>query len=46
MMPKYEARFMDFLRYAPHINIEKLKVKRFFFGLNVIILVKVRILMP
>ena len=45
-MPKYEARFMDLLYYAPHLNIEKLKVNRFVFGLNVSIREKVRILMP
>ena len=25
-MPKYEARFMELLRYAPHLNTEKLRV--------------------
>jgi hypothetical protein len=34
------------LRYAPHLNTEKLKVNKFMFGLNVNIRAKVRILMP
>ena len=25
-VPEYEARFMELLRYAPHLNTEKLKV--------------------
>jgi hypothetical protein len=37
---------MELLRYAPHLNIEKLKVNKFVFSLNVIIHAKVRILMP
>jgi hypothetical protein len=37
---------MELLRYDPHLNIEKLKVIKFLFGLNVIIHAKVRILMP
>jgi hypothetical protein len=37
---------MELLRYALHINSEKLKVNRFLFGLNVSIHEKVRILMP
>jgi hypothetical protein len=45
-MPEYEARFMELLRYAPHLNTEKLKVNRFVFGLNDSLGVKVRILMP
>jgi hypothetical protein len=45
-VPKYEARFMELLRYAPHLNIEKLKVNKFVFDLNFNIHVKVRILMP
>jgi hypothetical protein len=45
-MPEYEARFMELLRYAPHLNTEKLKVKRFVFGLNGSLRTKVRILMP
>jgi hypothetical protein len=46
MVPKYEAHFMEFLWYALHLNIEKLKVNKFVFGLNVNICAKVRILMP
>jgi hypothetical protein len=45
-MPEYEAHFMELLRYAPHLNTEKLKVNKFMFGLNVNIRAKVRILMP
>jgi hypothetical protein len=45
-VPEYEARFMELLRYAPHLNTEKLKVNKFVFGLNFNIRVKVRILMP
>jgi hypothetical protein len=45
-VPEYEARFMELLRYAPHLNIEKLKVNRFVFGLNGSLRAKVRILMP
>jgi hypothetical protein len=37
---------MELLGYALHLNIEKLKVNRFFFGLNVNIHEKVSILMP
>jgi hypothetical protein len=46
MVPEYEAHFMELLRYAPHLNTEKLKVNKFMFGLNVSIRAKVRILMP
>jgi hypothetical protein len=46
MVPKYEAHFMELLRYAPHLNTEKLKVNRFVFGLNDSLREKVRILMP
>ena len=46
MVPEYEARFMELLRYAPHLNTEKLKVNRFVFGLNNSLHAKVRILMP
>jgi hypothetical protein len=46
MVPKYEARFMEMLWYAPHLNIEKLKVNWFVFGLNDSLRAKVRILMP
>jgi hypothetical protein len=45
-VPEYEARYMELLRYAPHLNTEKLKVNKFVFGLNFNIRVKVRILMP
>lgn len=37
---------MELLRYAPHLNTEKLKVNKFVYGLNVGIRNKVRILMP
>ena len=46
MVLEYEARFMELLRYAPHLNTEKLKVNRFMFGLNDSLRAKVRILMP
>jgi hypothetical protein len=45
-VPEYEARFMELLWYAPHLNTEKLKVNRFVFGLNGSLREKVRILMP
>ena len=45
-MPEYEARFMELLRYAPHLNTENLKVNRFVFDLNNSLRAKVRILMP
>ena len=45
-MPKYEACFMELLRYALHLKTEKLKVNRFVFGLNGSLRAKVRILMP
>jgi hypothetical protein len=45
-VPEYEARFMELLRYALHLNTEKLKVNRFVFGLNDSLRAKVRILMP
>jgi hypothetical protein len=45
-VPEYEAHFMELLRYALHLNTEKLKVNRFMFGLNVNIHENVRILMP
>ena len=45
-VPEYEARFMELLRYATHLNTEKLKVNRFVFGLNGNVQAKVRILMP
>jgi hypothetical protein len=37
---------MELLRYALHLNNEKLKVNRFVFGLNGSLHVKVRIFMP
>jgi hypothetical protein len=43
---EYEAGFMELLRYALHLNTEKLKVNKFMFGLNGSIRAKVRILMP
>jgi hypothetical protein len=45
-IPEYEAIFMELLRYAPHLNTEKLKVNKFVFGLNYNIRAKVRIMMP
>jgi hypothetical protein len=45
-VPKYEARFMELLWYAPHLNTKKLKVNGFVFGLNGSLRAKVRILMP
>jgi hypothetical protein len=45
-VPEYEARFMELLRYAPHLNTKKLKVNRFVLGLNDSLCAKVRILMP
>jgi hypothetical protein len=45
-VPEYEARFMELLRYALHLNTENLKVNRFVFGLNGSLRAKVRILMP
>jgi hypothetical protein len=46
MVLEYEARFMELLRYAPHLNMEKLKVNKFVFCLNFNIRMKVRIIMP
>jgi hypothetical protein len=46
MVSEYEARFMDLLRYAPHMNIQKLKVNKFLFSLNFNIHAKVSIQMP
>jgi hypothetical protein len=46
MVSEYEVRFMELLRYAPHMNTEKLKVNKFVFGLNFNIHHKLRILMP
>jgi hypothetical protein len=44
--PSMRPDFMELLRYAPHLNTEKLKVNKFVFSLNVNIRAKVRILMP
>jgi hypothetical protein len=46
MVSEYEAHFMGLLRYALHLNIEKLKVNMFVFGINVNIRAKVMIMMP
>ena len=46
MVPEYEACFMELLRYALHLNTEKLKVNRFVFGLNGDLRANVSILMP
>jgi hypothetical protein len=46
MVLEYEAKFMELLRYDPHLNMEKLKVNKFVFDLNFNIHAKVRILMP
>jgi hypothetical protein len=46
IVPEYEVGFMELLRYAPHLNTEKLKVNKFVFGLKFNIRVKVRILKP
>jgi hypothetical protein len=45
-VPEYKARFMELLWYALHLNIEKLKVNRFVFGLNDSLRAKVSTLMP
>jgi hypothetical protein len=45
-VPEYDAHFMELLQYAPHLNVEKLKVNWFLFGLNGSLRAKVRILMP
>lgn len=45
-MPKYEARFMEILMYAPHLNIEKLQAKKFVYGLNYNIRSMFQILVP
>jgi hypothetical protein len=46
MVPEYESHFMELLWYALHLNTEKIKVKRFVFGLNGNLHAKVRILLP
>jgi hypothetical protein len=43
---EYESRFMDLIRYDPHLKIEKLKVKKIVFILKFKVSEKVRILMP
>jgi hypothetical protein len=43
---EYEARFMEILMYAPHLNTKKLKFKKFVFDLSFNIRAKVRIIMP
>jgi hypothetical protein len=45
-VPEYEAHFMELLRYAPHLNTEKIKVNRFMFDINGGLREKVMILMP
>ena len=45
-MPEYEAHLIELLRYAFHLNTEKLKVSRFLFGLNDSLRAKARILVP
>jgi hypothetical protein len=37
---------MELLKYAPHLNTEKLKINKFVFGLNFNFQAKVRSLMP
>jgi hypothetical protein len=46
MVLKFEARFMELLRYAPLLNTDKLKINKFVFRINSNIHAKVRILMP
>jgi hypothetical protein len=46
MVPEYEARFMELLRYFLDMNMKKLNVNKFVFGLNLNIHMKVVILMP
>jgi hypothetical protein len=43
-VPEYEARFMELLRYAPHLNTERLKVNSIVLGLNGSRRARVRIL--
>jgi hypothetical protein len=38
---EYEAIFMKLLRYAPHLNTDKLQVDKFLYGLNYNIIYKV-----
>jgi hypothetical protein len=46
MVIEYEDCFMEMLWYSLHLNMEKLKVNRFVFGLNNNLHEKVRILIP
>jgi hypothetical protein len=46
MVPEYEARFMELLRYDPHMSMDKLKVNKFLFGLNLNNCTNMRIMMP
>jgi hypothetical protein len=46
MVPEYESKFMELLKYALHLSIEKLKVNNFVFGLNFNLYANLRILMP
>jgi hypothetical protein len=41
MVLEYEVRFMELLRYAPHLNMENIKVSKFLFDLNFNIRAKV-----
>jgi hypothetical protein len=45
-VPESEARVMELLRHAPHLNPKKLKVSRFMLGLNSSMRAKVIILKP
>jgi hypothetical protein len=45
-MLEYAAQFMELLRYALHLNKNKLKVNTFVYGLNPCIKEKVHILIP
>jgi hypothetical protein len=43
-IPKYESRFMELLKYAPHLNTKILRVKKIIYGLNYNIISKDMIL--
>jgi hypothetical protein len=43
MLSEYKAHFTKFLWYDLHLNIEKLKVIKFMFGLNVRIQLLLRV---
>jgi hypothetical protein len=43
MVPDYETRFMELLRYAPHLNMKKLEINKFMTSLNSSFRAKVRI---